>query len=95
MNPASRSLNLPGQHEYHGAPFPLALEVTADSLEDACTWITENATDLDAQAAAHGEEISLHRHVVGRQEYWMQLKDQRLPRRAVPLFNCLGARVIA
>ena len=54
MNPASRSLNLPGQHEYHGAPFPLALEVTADSLEDACAWITENATDLDAQAAAHG-----------------------------------------
>ena len=54
MNPASRSLNLPGQHEYHGAPFPLALEVTADSLEDACAWITKNATDLDAQAAAHG-----------------------------------------
>ena len=54
MNPASRSLNLPGQHEYHGAPFPLALEVTADSLEAACAWITENATDLDAQAAAHG-----------------------------------------
>ena len=48
MNPASRSLNLPGQHEYHGAPFPLALEVTADSLEDARAWITKNATDLDA-----------------------------------------------
>ena len=54
MNPASRPLNLPGQHEYHGAPFPLALEVTAGSLEDACAWITENATNLDAQAAAHG-----------------------------------------
>ena len=54
MNPVSRSFNLPGQHEYYGAPFPLALEVTADSLEDACAWITENATDLDAQAAAHG-----------------------------------------
>mgnify|MGYP001264020265 FL=1 len=54
MNPVSRSLNLPGQHEYHGAPFPLALEVTTDSLEAAGAWITENATALDAQAAAHG-----------------------------------------
>ena len=54
MNPVSRPLNLLGQHEYHGAPFPLALKVTADSLEATCAWITENATDLDAQAAAHG-----------------------------------------
>ena len=54
MNPASRSLNLPGQHEYHGTPFPLALEVTADSLEAACAWIIENATDLDAQAPRTG-----------------------------------------
>ena len=54
MNPVSRHFNLLGQHEYHVAPFPLALKVTADSLAATCAWITENATDLDAQAAAHG-----------------------------------------
>jgi len=47
-------LTLPGQHEYHGAPFPLALEVAADSLETAREWITENAVSLGTQAAAHG-----------------------------------------
>ena len=47
-------LTLPGQHEYHGAPFPLALEVAADSLETACHWIAKNAVSLGTQAAAHG-----------------------------------------
>jgi len=47
-------LTLPGQHEYHGASFPLALEVAADSLETAREWITENAVSLGTQAAAHG-----------------------------------------
>ena len=45
-------LTLPGQHEYHGAPFPLALEVAADSLETAREWITENAVSLGTQAAS-------------------------------------------
>ena len=47
-------LTLPGQHEYNGAPFPLALEVAADSLETTREWITENAVSLGTQAAAHG-----------------------------------------
>jgi len=54
MSPVSKPLTLPGQHEYHGAPFPPALEVAADSLETACAWITENANELAAQAATHG-----------------------------------------
>ena len=47
-------LSLPGQHEYHGRPFPLALKVNATSLEDACAWAREHAAELDAQAASHG-----------------------------------------
>ena len=46
--------SVPDQHEYRGQPFPLALEVNAVSLEDACAWAREHADELDAQAAAHG-----------------------------------------
>ena len=54
MSITIQPLTLPGQHEYNGQPFPLALEVQADSLETASNWITENAADLDTQAAVHG-----------------------------------------
>ena len=37
---------LPGQHEYHGHPFPLALELKTESLEAARQWITENSDQL-------------------------------------------------
>ena len=50
----AQPLQLPGQHEYHGQPFPLALKVNATSLEDACAWAREHAAELDAQAASHG-----------------------------------------
>ena len=54
MSTTAQPLNLPGQHEYNGQPFPLALEVQADSIGAACEWITVNAAALDSQAAAHG-----------------------------------------
>ncbi len=50
----AQPFTLPGQHEYHGHPFPLALELKTDSLEAACAWITENAGQLGQQAASHG-----------------------------------------
>ena len=54
MSTTALPLTLPGQHEYHGEPFPLAVEVTTDSLATACAWISENAADLETQAAQHG-----------------------------------------
>jgi len=49
-----KTLSLPDQQEYKGQPFPLALEVDAASLGDACAWARDNANHLDAQAAEHG-----------------------------------------
>ena len=54
MSVVAQTLTLPGQHEYHGEPFPLVLEVKADSLETVCEWISENAAQLVTQATAHG-----------------------------------------
>ena len=48
---------LPGQHKYHGQPFPLALELKTKSLKAGCQWITKNATLLGQQAAGHGAVI--------------------------------------
>jgi len=45
---------IPGQHEYGGKPFPLALEVPVASLGEACEWAGKHAAELNAQAAAHG-----------------------------------------
>ena len=45
---------IPGQHEYGGKPFPLALEVPVASLGEACEWAGKHAAELYAQAAAHG-----------------------------------------
>jgi hypothetical protein len=50
----AQPLTLPGQHEYRGQPFPLALEVNGGSLDDACAWARDHAAELDAQAATHG-----------------------------------------
>ena len=45
---------MPGQHEYGGKPFPLALGVPLATLGEACEWAGKHAAQLDAQAAAHG-----------------------------------------
>ena len=49
-----QTLSLPDQHEYKGEPFPQALKVSTASLEDACGWAHDNATDIGAQASKHG-----------------------------------------
>jgi len=49
-----QTLSLPDQQEYMGQPFPLALEVKTTSLEEACAWARDNATDIEAQASEHG-----------------------------------------
>ena len=54
MSVEAKPFTLPNQHEYRGQPFPLALEVNAASLDDACAWTREHADELDVQAAAHG-----------------------------------------
>ena len=47
-------LNLPNQQEYEGHPFPLALEIKANDIKQACGWISENAGQIERQAATHG-----------------------------------------
>jgi alpha-ketoglutarate-dependent taurine dioxygenase len=54
MSLEAQTLSLADQHEYHGQPFPLALEVNAANLDDACAWARDHAAELDAQAATHG-----------------------------------------
>ena len=49
-----QTLSLPDQHEYKGEPFPPALKVSTASLEDACGWVHDNATDIEDQASKHG-----------------------------------------
>ncbi len=49
-----QTLSFPDQQEYHGQPFPLALELKTESIEAVCKWITENADQLGQQAANHG-----------------------------------------
>jgi hypothetical protein len=54
MSAVAAPLTLSGQHEYQGNPFPLALEVKIDSLENTCRWIRQNADQLAVNAATHG-----------------------------------------
>ncbi len=54
MNLEAQSLKLSDQQEYNGQPFPLALEVSAASLEEACGWAHDNAKDIGSQASKHG-----------------------------------------
>ncbi|SVB32241.1 uncharacterized protein METZ01_LOCUS185095, partial [marine metagenome] len=49
-----QTLSLPDQQEYKGQPFPLALEIKTTSLDEACAWACDNATDIEAQASEHG-----------------------------------------
>ena len=48
------NLSLPNHQEYHGQPFPIALEVKAGDLGEACDWIAENAGQIEREAASHG-----------------------------------------
>jgi len=54
MNLEAQSLKLSDQQEYNGQPFPLALEVSATSLEEACGWAHDNAKNIGSQASKHG-----------------------------------------
>ncbi|MBT4667868.1 MAG: SyrP protein, partial [Opitutae bacterium] len=47
-------LSLPNQVEYDGQAFPLAVEVKAGDLKQACGWIAQNAEQIERQAATHG-----------------------------------------
>jgi len=54
MNLEAQALKLSDQLEYNGQPFPLALAVSTTSLEEACDWAHDNATDIGAKAFKHG-----------------------------------------
>ena len=45
---------LPGQHEYDGQAFPLGIDVAAESLDEACAWVTGAAPELSRLAGEHG-----------------------------------------
>tara|TARA_B100000609_G_scaffold198932_1_gene199903 strand:+ start:546 stop:1505 length:960 start_codon:yes stop_codon:yes gene_type:complete len=45
---------LPGQHEYDGQAFPLGIDVAAESLDEACAWVTGAALELSRLAGEHG-----------------------------------------
>ena len=51
MSLEAQTLSIADQHEYHGQPFPLALEVSAGNLDDACAWARDHAAELDALPA--------------------------------------------
>ena len=45
---------IPGQHEYDGQAFPLGIDVAAESLDEACAWVTGAALELSRLAGEHG-----------------------------------------
>ena len=49
-----KPIALTGQHEYDGQLFPLAVEVEAGSLDEACAWATGAVAELSRQAGEHG-----------------------------------------
>ena len=49
-----KSFALPGQHEYDGQAFPLGIDVAAESLDEACAWVTGAALELSRLAGEHG-----------------------------------------
>ncbi|MBC8327078.1 MAG: TauD/TfdA family dioxygenase [Verrucomicrobia subdivision 3 bacterium] len=54
MSGETKPFTLTNQHEYRGQSFPLALEVNAGNLDDACAWAREHADELDTHAAEQG-----------------------------------------
>ena len=49
-----KPIALPGQREFHGQAFPLALEVSAGSLPEACAWAAGAAGELARLAGEYG-----------------------------------------
>ena len=49
-----KPIALPGQREFHGQAFPLALEVSAGSLPEACAWAAGAAGELARLSGEHG-----------------------------------------
>ena len=49
-----KPIALPGQHEYDGQAFPLAVEVAAASLDETCAWAAGAASELSRLASEHG-----------------------------------------
>ena len=49
-----KSFALTGQLAHNGQPFPLAIEVAAESLDGACSWALDMASELSMLASEHG-----------------------------------------
>ena len=47
-------LTIPGQHEYGGKPFPLAIKAPEGSLSEGCEWARGVADELSKAAFEHG-----------------------------------------
>ena len=47
-------LTIPGQHEYGGKPFPLAIKAPEGSLSEGCEWARGVADELSKAAFDHG-----------------------------------------
>ena len=47
-------LTVPGQHEYGGKPFPLAIKAPEGSLSEGCEWASGVADELSKAAFEHG-----------------------------------------
>ena len=47
-------LTVPGQHEYGGKPFPLAIKAPEGSLSEGCEWASGVAGELSKAAFEHG-----------------------------------------
>ena len=47
-------LTIPGQHEYGGKPFPLAIKAPEGSLPEGCEWARGVADELSKAAFEHG-----------------------------------------
>ena len=49
-----KPIALPGQHEYGGQAFPLAVGAEAGSIEKACAWAAAASPELFRQVGEHG-----------------------------------------
>ena len=54
MSLEAKPIELPGQHEYAGKPFPLAIKAPEGSLSEGCEWARGVADELSKAAVDHG-----------------------------------------
>ena len=54
MSLEAKPIELPGQHEYGGKPFPLAIKAPEGSLSEGCEWARGVADELSKAAVDHG-----------------------------------------